>query len=131
MSSQSSPTLSPVPLLHGKNAVIYGAGGTIGAAVAHAFAREGATVWLAGRTLKHVNAVADDISRQGGTADAAQVDAGDEGAVHEHLGQIAAKTGQIDLMFDAIGMEDIQGTSLLEMPIEDFLQPITASARTK
>jgi NAD(P)-dependent dehydrogenase (short-subunit alcohol dehydrogenase family) len=125
------PTLAPVPLLHGKNAMFYGAGGTIGAAVARAFAREGASVYLAGRTLKRVEAVADDISRQGGTAEAAQVDALDERAVQQHVRQLAAKTGRIDLMFDALGMEDIQGTSLLEMPIEDFVHPITTTARTR
>ena len=39
-------------LLEGKNAVIYGGGGSIGgAAVARAFAREGATLFLAGRTI--------------------------------------------------------------------------------
>jgi 3-oxoacyl-[acyl-carrier protein] reductase len=38
-------------LLEHKNAVIYGGGGAIGGAVARAFAREGARVFLAGRTL--------------------------------------------------------------------------------
>src|SRR5260221_12978007 len=37
-------------LLEQKTAVIYGAGGAIGSAVARAFAREGARVYLAGRT---------------------------------------------------------------------------------
>ena len=36
-------------LLEGRNAVIYGAGGAIGGAVARAFAREGASLHLAGR----------------------------------------------------------------------------------
>ena len=37
-------------LLEGKNAVVYGGGGAIGGAVARAFAREGARVFLAGHT---------------------------------------------------------------------------------
>ena len=45
-------------LLENKNAVIYGAGGAIGGAVARAFAREGARVFLAGRTLATPDAVA-------------------------------------------------------------------------
>ena len=45
-------------LLEGKNAVIYGVGGAIGGAVARAFAREGVKVFLAGRTLAKVEAVA-------------------------------------------------------------------------
>ncbi len=49
-------------LLENKNAVIYGAGGAIGGAVARAFAREGARVFLAGHTLAKVEAVAGEIS---------------------------------------------------------------------
>jgi 3-oxoacyl-[acyl-carrier protein] reductase len=45
-------------LLENKNAVIYGAGGSIGSAVASAFAREGARVFLAGRTLESLEEVA-------------------------------------------------------------------------
>jgi NAD(P)-dependent dehydrogenase (short-subunit alcohol dehydrogenase family) len=38
-------------LLQSKNSVVYGGRGAIGGAVARAFAREGARVFLAGRTL--------------------------------------------------------------------------------
>ena len=38
-------------LLEGKNAIVYGGSGSVGSAVARAFAREGARVFLAGRTL--------------------------------------------------------------------------------
>ncbi len=62
-------------LLEGKNAVIYGAAGAIGSAVARTFAREGARLFLAGRTLARVKTVADEI---GSRAAAAQVDANDE-----------------------------------------------------
>ena len=64
-----------------KNAVIYGAGGAIGGAVARAFAWEGAKVFLAGRTLAPVDAVAREISAAGGVAETARVDALDEQAV--------------------------------------------------
>jgi 3-oxoacyl-[acyl-carrier protein] reductase len=37
-------------LLEGKTALVYGAGGAIGSAVARAYAREGADVHLLGRT---------------------------------------------------------------------------------
>ena len=49
-------------LLNNKNAVVYGAGGAIGGAVARAFAREGARVFLAGRALAKLDEVARDIS---------------------------------------------------------------------
>jgi NAD(P)-dependent dehydrogenase (short-subunit alcohol dehydrogenase family) len=53
-------------LLENKNAVIYGAGGAIGGAVVCAFAREGAAVFLAGRTREPFEAGAADITVAGG-----------------------------------------------------------------
>jgi NAD(P)-dependent dehydrogenase (short-subunit alcohol dehydrogenase family) len=61
-------------LLENRNAVVYGGGGSIGGAVAHAFAREGATVHLAGRTASTLDAVAADIRTAGGKAETATVD---------------------------------------------------------
>ena len=69
--------------LDNNNAIIYGAGGAIGGAVARAFARAGAKVFLAGRTLDPVEAVAKDITAEGGFAEAAQVDAMDATAVRD------------------------------------------------
>jgi NADP-dependent 3-hydroxy acid dehydrogenase YdfG len=118
-------------LLEQKNAVIYGAGGAIGGAVARTFAREGARVFLAGRTLAKVRAVADEIAAARGRAEAAQVDALDEQAVQRHLDAVAHKAGVIDILFNAIGMEDVQGTSLLDMRVEDFMHPVTVVTRTQ
>ena len=118
-------------LLLDKNAIIHGAGGAIGGAVARAFAREGAKVFLAGRTLAKVDAVARDISASGGVAGTARVDALDEQAVEGHAGAVAEKAGRIDVLFNAIGMEDVQGTPLLEMALRDFLHPITVATRSQ
>ena len=52
-------------LLENRNAVIYGGGGSIGGAVARAFAREGARVFLAGRTPAKLEAVAGQIRSAG------------------------------------------------------------------
>jgi NAD(P)-dependent dehydrogenase (short-subunit alcohol dehydrogenase family) len=60
-------------LLEAKSAIIYGAGGSIGGAVSRAFAREGARVFLTGRALEKLVAVASDIHSSGGAADVAQV----------------------------------------------------------
>jgi len=76
-------------LLEGKVALVYGAGGSIGRAMARAFAREGARVFLAGRTRATLDAVADDIGSAGGTAEAAVVDALDERAVDEFVDGVA------------------------------------------
>ena len=118
-------------LLENKNAVVYGAGGAVGSAVARAFAREGAQVFLAGRTLPKVGAVAQEISAMGGIADAAQVDALDEQAIEKHIGKVVEKAGGIDILFNAIGMQDVQGLPLVEMPLEDFTRPITIATRTQ
>lgn len=118
-------------LLLGKIAIVYGAGGAIGGAVARAFAREGARLFLAGRTLAKLDAVAREISAGGGAAEAARVDALDARAVSEHADAVAEKAGRIDVLFDAIGMEDVQGAPLLEMPVEDFLHPIAVATRSQ
>jgi 3-oxoacyl-[acyl-carrier protein] reductase len=118
-------------LLDRQTAVIYGAGGAIGGAVARAFAREGARLFLAGRTLAKVRAVAEEIVVARGTAEAAQVDALDESAVQRHLDAVAQKTGAIDILFNAIAMEDIQGTPLVDMRVEDVMHPVMVAMRTQ
>lgn len=95
-------------LLDGKRAVIYGGGGAIGGAVARAFGREGAHVFLAGRTLATLEAVAADIRAAGGTADCAVVDALDEAAVDAHADAI----GPLDVSLNVIDYGDVQGTPL-------------------
>jgi len=81
-------------LLEGKNAVIYGAGGGVGRSVARAFAREGATVFLAGRTLDSLDAVAKEITQAGGAAEVDKVDALVPKEIEEHLQKIVARAGR-------------------------------------
>ena len=118
-------------LLESKNAVIYGAGGKVGGAVARTFAREGARVFLAGRTLESLEEVAEDIRSAGGVAETAQVDALDERAVDEHADAAAERAAGIDISFDIISYEDVQGTALAEMPLEDFERPVVTAVRTQ
>lgn len=117
-------------LLTNKNAVIYGGGGAIGGAVAKAFARVGAQVHLAGRTQSTLDAVADDILAAGGQADTAVVDALDERAVDDFTDQIVKSSGSLDISFNLIGVDDVQGTPLVEMSLADFEQPILKSVRS-
>lgn len=117
-------------LLEDKVAVIYGAGGAIGGAVARAFAREGARVFLAGRTQDKLDRVASDIRAQGGQADTAVVDALDKLAVDQFLDAVAEKTGQIDISFNLISYGGVQ-QSLLEIKVEDFMQPIEIAMRSQ
>jgi 3-oxoacyl-[acyl-carrier protein] reductase len=118
-------------LLENKNAVIYGGGGAIGGAVARAFTREGARVFLAGRTLESLEAVAGEIRSSGGEAEAARVDALDERAVERHLGDVVEQAGSIDISFNAISiLRVLQGTPLAEMSLEDFTSPILTGTTT-
>jgi NAD(P)-dependent dehydrogenase (short-subunit alcohol dehydrogenase family) len=121
-------------LLKDKVAVIYGAGGAIGSAVAKTFAREGAKVYLAGRRLEPVRAVADLIAADGGVADAARVDAFDEAAVEAHVTSIIAKAGRLDVSFNAVTpvpQPGTQGIPIAELSVDSFLAPITLYSRTQ
>jgi NADP-dependent 3-hydroxy acid dehydrogenase YdfG len=80
-------------LLKNKIALVYGAGGSIGRAVAIAFAREGATVFLAGRALHSLERVAKEIADAGGKSHSAQVDARDEQAVDRYVNAVVEQAG--------------------------------------
>ena len=114
------------PLLNDKNIVIYGAGGGIGRGVARTFAREGATLFLAGRTRGPLEAVAAADAADGGRAEVAEVDALDERAVDEHLRAVVAQAGSVDVSFNLVARGDVQGIALVDMTTADFLAPITA-----
>jgi NAD(P)-dependent dehydrogenase (short-subunit alcohol dehydrogenase family) len=119
-------------MLKDKVAVIYGAGGAIGAAVAHAFASEGAKLFLTGHKLAPVEAVAKDIVSADGSADAAAVDALDEQAVDKHLQSVIDHAGRVDISFNAVGIPDttILGVPLTELDVEQFSRPIATYTRT-
>jgi 3-oxoacyl-[acyl-carrier protein] reductase len=115
-------------LLQGKNAIIHGGAGAVGAAVAHAFAREGANIFLAGRTLARLEAVARDIAAVGGTVEAAEVDGLDERAVTQHADAVAAKAGRIDIALNAIGFAHVQGVPLARLSLDDYTRPVATYA---
>jgi 3-oxoacyl-[acyl-carrier protein] reductase len=118
-------------LLEEKVAIIYGGGGAVGGAVARAFAREGAHVHLAGRTVAALEAVAADIRSEGGTVDTAALDARDRPAVDAYVAAVVAGAGRIDVSFDLTSRGDVQGTPLIEMSIEDFEAPVMNGLRTQ
>jgi NAD(P)-dependent dehydrogenase (short-subunit alcohol dehydrogenase family) len=115
-------------MLKNKVAVIYGAGGAIGGAVARAFAHEGARLFLTGRLRAPVEAVAKDIVSAGGSAEPAAVDALDEEAVDRHLQSVVEKAGRVDISFNAVGIPNakILGVPLVELNVEHFSLPIAA-----
>ena len=119
-------------MLKDKVAVIYGAGGAIGAAVAHAFASEGAKLFLTGHKVTPIEGVAKEIVSAGGSAEAAEVDALDEQGVDKHLGSVIDHAGRVDISFNAVGIPDtkILGVPLIELDVEQFSLPITTYTRT-
>ena len=114
-------------MLKDKVAVIYGAGGGIGGAVARAFAQEGAKLYLTGRDLAAVETVAKDIVSAGGSAQAAEVDALDEQAVETHLQSVIDTAGRVDISFNAVGIPNarIVGVPLAELETERFSLAVT------
>jgi NAD(P)-dependent dehydrogenase (short-subunit alcohol dehydrogenase family) len=119
-------------LLKDKVAVIYGAGGAVGSAVARAFASEGAKVFLTGRNLAPVEVVAKEIVAAGGSVDASEVDAFNEQAVDEHLQSVIDTAGRVDISFNAVRIPDteILGVPLIELDVEQFSLPIANYTRS-
>jgi 3-oxoacyl-[acyl-carrier protein] reductase len=115
-----------VLLLASKTAIVYGAAGAIGSAVARAYAREGAEVHLTGRTEASLAQVAEQIRNEGGAARVAGLDVLDQAAVQQHADAVATSSG-IDICFNATSNDDVQGTALAEMPFDDFMRPVTKS----
>ena len=115
-------------MLPGKVAVIYGAGGAIGGAVARALGSEGARLFLTGRHRAPVEIVAKDIVSVGGFAEVAEIDTLDEQAVDRHLRYLTGMAGRVDISFNAVGIPDtdILGVPLAELDAGQFSLPITA-----
>lgn len=117
-------------MLDNKVAVIYGGGGQIGGAVARAFAREGAWVFLAGRSAATLEKTAEAIRAQSGKVSVSVVDALDEAAVNGFVDGVAKEAGRIDISFNLISVGDVQ-KPLMDISVGDFLQPIATAMRTQ
>jgi NAD(P)-dependent dehydrogenase (short-subunit alcohol dehydrogenase family) len=117
-------------LLDSRTAIVYGAAGGIGSAVARRFAAEGAQVFLVGRTRETLDAVAKDITADGGVAEVAVLDALDERAVDEHVDGVVARTGRVDVSFNLIARGDAQGTPLVDMSADDLLRAVDTGLRS-
>src|ERR1700739_4684773 len=116
-------------LLQHKTAIVYGAAGPVGAAVAGAFAREGGRVVLPGRTQQTLAKVSEHIREAGGNVEAAVVDVTDRAAMRAHADEVAATAG-IDIAFNATSNDDLQGIPLLDMDFTDFARPVSKAIAT-
>jgi NAD(P)-dependent dehydrogenase (short-subunit alcohol dehydrogenase family) len=117
-------------LLSGKRVIVYGAAGAIGSAVARAFAREGARLFLAGRTFERVKALADELAQAGASAAPAAVDALDRVSVEKHVDEVVRAAGGVDVSFNLIGLGGEQGQPLAAMTREAFCVAIDNAMRT-
>jgi NAD(P)-dependent dehydrogenase (short-subunit alcohol dehydrogenase family) len=117
--------------LSGKNAVIYGAGGSLGGAVAKAFAAAGARVFLTGRNLEPVQRTTDDINRAGGLAEAAKVDGFEEQEITGHLDAVIQAAGTLDISFNFVGVDVVQNRPMTEIATDDFMRPVTFMLHTR
>jgi NAD(P)-dependent dehydrogenase (short-subunit alcohol dehydrogenase family) len=120
-------------MLQGKKAVVFGAGGSIGAAVAKEFAAEGAEVFIAGRNKSNVDEVSAQIKAAGGTVHAAVLDALDSAAVDKYIEGIAKQAGRLDVVFNAIGPrvdEYGNGKRAVDLVVEEFMVPLTTIVKS-
>jgi NAD(P)-dependent dehydrogenase (short-subunit alcohol dehydrogenase family) len=117
--------------LESKVAVIYGDGG-VGSAVAKEFAKEGAHVYLAGRTPAKLEAIAREILANGGVVETETIDALNEKQVEDHLSRLLLKAGRIDISFNAVGLPQTghQGIGFTALTLENYLYPITYYSQT-
>jgi NAD(P)-dependent dehydrogenase (short-subunit alcohol dehydrogenase family) len=118
-------------LLQNRNAVIYGAGGSLGSAVARAMGNAGAKLFLTGRNLTTVQRVADEILAAGGKVQVDVVDGMDEKAINAHIERLVGNGNSIDISFNAVGVDVKQDAPLVEMTEDEFIQPITDNLRTR
>ncbi len=118
-------------ILQSKNAIIYGAGGSLGGAVAKALAAAGARVFLTGARTGSLQKVADEILAAGGSAELSLVDAFDEGAINSHIQMVLQKAGTVDISFNAVGVPVKQNMPLVDMTADDFVRPVTSTLQTR
>lgn len=118
-------------MLQHKNAVIYGAGGSLGGAIAKALANAGATIFLTGRTSAPLEKIANEIHASGGKADVAIVDAMNEEAINSHLEKMVQQAGSVDISFNTTGTDVVQNIPLTSMKVNDYIHPITHMMQTR
>jgi len=115
--------------LEGKVAVVFGAGGSMGGAIACAFGEAGAGVVLAGRTLGPLETVAEAIRAGGGLAETGVVDVDDAEAVKRYVDELVGRNGRVDVSCNAVGMDDVQNIPLVDLALDDFMISIDQAMR--
>jgi 3-oxoacyl-[acyl-carrier protein] reductase len=89
--------------LEGKTALVTGAGTGIGRAIALAFAREGATLVLAGRRAEPLAEVKQEVESHGGIAHVKSADVAIQREAHELVEMAKNTTGRLDVLVNNAG----------------------------
>jgi len=120
-------------LLLGKRALVFGAGGSVGTAVAREFAAEGAEVFLSGRNQSRIEEVKRCIEEAGGRAHAEAVDAVDETAVQTYVDSVMERAGGVDIVFNVIGPKATEyGTAkhALDLTIAEYMVALSTVVKS-
>src|SRR5215472_17064058 len=102
--------------LEGRAALITGAGRGIGRAIALGFAREGAAIAVAARSVAELESLVDEVRQLGGKAVAIPTDLEDPAALAEVVRQALQALGAIDILVNNAGI----GSSASPSPLVDF-----------
>jgi 3-oxoacyl-[acyl-carrier protein] reductase len=91
---------------------------------------DGAQGFVTGRRQAPLERVATEINRAGGAARVGRVDALDEAAIERHLDQVVEEAGRVDISFNAVGFDEVQGVLLVDLSLKDFASPIANWSQT-
>lgn len=111
-----------------KIAVITGAATGIGQATALVFAEQGATVVCADVSLEKAQQTVEQITQQGGKAEAVHVDVSDVESVEQLAKHVKETYGTVDVLFNNAGIDE-QGGKVHEYPIDLFDRIIAVDLR--
>ena len=89
--------------ISGKTALVLGAGGGLGGAIARQLTAEGARLALGDINVDAVQTTASAIEADGGTALALEWDLGEIGQIETHVARIEAELGPIDILVNNTG----------------------------
>lgn len=90
--------------LDGQTAIVIGATGVLGGALADGIAQAGAHVIVAGRSEERGVARVDAIKQLGGSAEFISVEASNRASLQDLLSAVLAKHGQVDMLVNCAGV---------------------------
>jgi NAD(P)-dependent dehydrogenase (short-subunit alcohol dehydrogenase family) len=112
--------------LEGKTALVTGAGGAIGGAIARHFAAEGASVCVADINLEGAEQTVSDIEGAGARAVACPLDVSDPAQAERAVGLTVERFGGAHILVNVAAARSPRGT-VETMALEDFVREITVN----